>query len=442
MSHDSLENDAKRIGGRSPAADQLAAALAGFGRPRLFAGVPLERRLADGRRIASIDMLRGLAALLMLLDHTRFFFSGGPAWPTELGQMSAGGFAMSWITGLCAPVFVFLTGAGTYLRLAAGHSKRDVARFLATRGFLLITLDLSIVPLLKWFACDPHWLATGPLWAIGWSMMALAGMVFLRVGTVAIIGMAIVFLHNAFDGIQADQLGVLRGLWIVLHEPGVVQLTSGTSLELHWPLVPWIGVIACGFALGELYRLPDDLRRTMLLAMGANLLVWFLILRVFNFYGDPAPWSSQDGVVRSVMSFFNCTRFPPSLCHLLVTLGLALLLLGLFDREMSVRWQRLTVFGSVPLYFYLVHWPVVHLLAVGVSFLRDLPVNWLFRAPDPTLPANDVAFGRGAGWQPQFGVDLPTVFLIWVLVTVIMYPGCVRYAKLKFVRRPRWASYF
>jgi uncharacterized membrane protein len=313
---------------------------------------------------------------------------------------------------------------------------------LITRGFLLITLDLAIVPVLKWFTCDSHWLATGPLWAIGWSMLALSGMIFLRVGSVAAIGIAIVFLHNIFDGVHADQLGVFRSAWIVLHEPGVVHLTSGTSLELHWPLLPWIGVIACGFALGELYRLPDDLRRTMLLALGANLLVTFLILRVLNFYGDPAPWSSQDDVLRSVMSFFNCTKFPPSLCYLLLTIGPAVLLLGWFDRELPARWQRLTVFGSVPLYFYLLHWPVLHLLAIGLSLFREQPARWLFHAPDPALLPTDAAFGRGAGWQPQFGLDLPTVFLLWAVAAVIMYPGCVRYAKLKFVRRPRWASYF
>ncbi len=422
--------------------DRLAAALAGIGRPKLFAGVSLETQLANGRRIAPLDILRGMAALLMLLEHTRVFFGNSPLRSMELSQVSAGEFAVSWITGLSAPLFVLLAGAGLFFRLASGQSKRDVSRFAFSRGLLLVTLDLAIVPLLKWFTFDPHWLSTGPLWAIGWSMVVMSGLIYLRVGTVAVFGMAIVFLHNLFDGISADQLGFLRPLWILLHEPGIVQITSGTALELRWSIVPWLGVMACGFALGELFRLPRDLRRTMLLAMGANLLVWFLILRVLNFYGDPAPWSSQDDALRSVMSFFNCTQFPPSLCHLMVSIGLGLLLLAVFDRDVSARWRPLTIFGSVPLYFYVVHWPMLHLFAIGLTLWRELPTAWLFQPPNMAVLSTDAAFGRGTGWQPNFGLDLPTVFLIWVLAAIIMYPGCMRYARLKFVRRPRWGSYF
>jgi hypothetical protein len=221
-----------------------------------------------------------------------------------------------------------------------------------------------------------------------------------------------------------------------------VQIAGGTSVELNWPLLPWFGVMACGFALGELYRLPNDLKRTMLLAMGANLIVWFLILRVLNFYGDPAPWKSQDDAGHSVMSFFNCTAAPPSLCFLMSSLGPALLLLALFERQSKVRFLRLAVFGSVPLYFYCALWLMLRAIAVGMTLLRGQPMGWLFHTPDRALPETDVAWGRGLGWQPQFGFDLPTVVLIWLVASLVMYAGCVRYAKLKFVRRPRCASYF
>jgi uncharacterized membrane protein len=403
-------------------------------RPKsLFTGVSLETQLQGGRRVEPVDIVRGIAAVLMALETTRFYLSDASVAPTDLMNRPAL-FFTTLLTSFAAPIFVLLAGAGVYFRIASGQTRRAVSSFLIARGLLLIVLDFTIVPLATWFNYDPYHLTTGPLWAIGWSMLALAGLVRFRVGVVAGIGMAIVFLHNLLDGVQSADLGVFGGVWMFLHEPGPVWILPQTTLNITWPVLPWIGVICCGYALGELYRLPNEMRPTMLIAVGANLFVTFLILRGLNFYGDPTPWSAQETRIQSVISFLNCTRAPASLCNLLLTSSPGLVLLGLFDGGVSKRWQRLAAFGSVPLYFYLLHIVVTHVLAIGITMFRGFPVTWLVHLPDET--------GRGAGWQPQFGVELALVYVITLIALAALYPGCYRYAKLKFLHRPRWASYF
>jgi uncharacterized membrane protein len=390
---------------------------------------------AAARRVAAIDMLRGAAIVLMVVNHALFYFDDTPIAPIKIDEVRPTWFFASWLLQFCAPVFALLAGTGAYLRLAAGRSKAEVSRFLATRGLMLIILELFIMPLVKWFNFDWQHLSAGPLWALGWSMIALGGLIFFRVGIVTIVGLAIVVLHNAFDRIHADSLGALAGLWNVLHEPGAVAIGSWFGLDVSWPLLPWVGVMACGFGIGELYRVPAHLRRTMLAGMGLNLFASFLILRFFNLYGDPVEWSRQDTFVRSVMSFVHCTQQPPSLCFLLMTLAPALLLLGWFEGRRSWRLEALAALGCVPLYCYVAHWLMLHALAIGIAVMRGKPTGWLFQVPDD-------ATGRGANWQPDFGIELTLAILLGLAATAVLYFSARRYAQLKFLRRPRWASYF
>jgi uncharacterized membrane protein len=387
------------------------------------------------RRLAAIDMLRGLAVVLMVLDHARFYFDNSAALPTDIGEARPTLFFAHWLLQFCAPIFVMLTGTGAYLRLASGRSKPAVAKFLATRGLMLVAIDVFIVPLVKWFDFDLQHLRTGPLWAIGWSMVGLSALVFLRTGIVAIAGMGIVLLHNALDGIHPDSLGPLAGLWVVLHQTGGVRMGSWLSLAIAWPVLPWLGVMACGFGLGELYRLPAQLRRAMLAGSGLNLLVMFLVLRTLNLYGDPAPWSPQPTTAQTVMSYVNCTRQPPSLCYLLMTLGPALLLLAWLEGRRSARLEILAALGCVPLYCYLAHWLLLHALAVGIAVLRGQSTSWLFHMPD--APG-----GRGSLWKPAFGVELTLALLLGAAALAVLYFSARRYALIKFLRQPRWASYF
>jgi uncharacterized membrane protein len=391
--------------------------------------------VAAARRIAAIDMLRGAAIVLMVLDHARFYFDNTPIEPIQIDEVRPTWFFVQWLLQFCAPVFALLAGTGAYLRLAAGRSKREVSKFLATRGLILIILDLFIMPLVKWFNFDWLHLSAGPLWALGWSMIGLAGLIFFRVGVVTIVGLAIVVLHNALDRIHADSLGAMSGLWKVLHEPGAVAIGPWIGFDVSWPLLPWVGVMACGFGLGYLYRIPMHLRRTMLAGMGLNLLVWFLIFRGFNLYGDPLDWSRQDTFVRSMMSFVHCTQQPPSLCFLLMTLAPALLLLGWFEGRRSWRLEALASLGCVPLYCYVAHWLLLHALAIGISVMRGKPTGWLFQAPVE-------AGNRAANWLPDFGIELTLAVLLGLAATAALYFSARRYAQLKFLRRPRWASYF
>ncbi|MCC7085647.1 MAG: DUF1624 domain-containing protein [Pirellulales bacterium] len=402
--------------------------------PLKFASSPVGT-VSAARRIAAIDMLRGWAVVLMIFDTTLYYLDDTPIGPMEIAKIRPTLFFTQWLLLFCPPIFALLAGTGAYLRLAAERSKRTVSGFLATRGLILVVIDLFIVPLLKWFHFDLQRLSTGPLWALGWSMVALGCLIWLRVGTVAVAGLLIVASHNALDGIHAGSLGALSGLWTVLHEPGTVRVGEWLALEVTWPLLPWLGVMACGYGLGELYRIPGDQRRMMLAGVGSNLLLMFLILRSFNFYGDPAGWSRQATLLRSVMSFVNCTAQPPSACYLLMTLGPAVLFLAWFEGRRSWRLDGLAALGCVPLYCYLAHWLMLHALAIGLAVMRGQPTLWLFQVPEkPT--------GRGFNWQPAFGVELTIAMLLGLAAMVVLYFSARRYAQLKFLRGPRWISYF
>lgn len=398
------------------------------------------KRLGHGVRLPSIDMLRGIAVVLMVLGNSRVYFGQQSVMPPgrisipDVNDTDLGNFIISWIVSASAPIFVLLAGMGAYLRLLGSETKRDVARFLALRGLLLIAIDIIVVPILKWFYFDPSHFEVGALWAIGWGMIALSGLLYFRIGLVAIVGLVIVVGHNALDQISFDGDGLLGSLTTILFRPGRVTIGQWLAIQVNWPILPWLGVMACGFAMGELYRLPVSMRRTMLRGIGLNLIFMFAILRAFGFYGDPNPWQSGDTFMQSAMSYLNCTKHPPSLCFLLMTLGPALAWLGWIENRRSPKLEKLATLGCVPLFCYLGHWLVLHTLALAVMLGRGLPTCWLFSLPHPDT-------GRGVGWQADFAVATPLVLVIGAATVVFLYLSARRYARIKFFRRPRWASY-
>jgi uncharacterized membrane protein len=383
-------------------------------------------------RIQSIDLVRGVIIILMALDHVHDFFGDLVARPTDLARTTAALFFTRWITNICAPVFCLLTGTSAYLTLQR-MSKRQLSGFLLTRGLWLIFLEVVVMRFALQFNFDYHATIITVLWALGWAMIALAALIWLPTWAIALFGITLVAGHNALDGLRANAFGKLSALWSVLHEPGIIINGGQSVVFVAYPLIPWIGVAALGYALGSSYRWNTERRRALLLWLGAGLVAAFLVLRLLNVYGDPLSWSRYDSPVWTVMSFVNTTKYPPSLLFLLMTLGPALLLLRLFEGRVARFFGPASIIGRVPLFFYVLHFFLIHLLAVAASYVRYGKVSEMFQSPD----LGHFPFSQPPGW----GSSLAVVYLLWVAVVIVMFPLCRWYANMKRSRTDWWLSY-
>lgn len=411
-------------------------------------------------RLDGIDLLRGLVIVLMALDHTKdFFLKSGYLGDSNPAATPLALFFTRWVTHYCAPTFVFLAGVGAFLSHRQGDPKERLAGYLCLRGLLLVFLELTVVK----FGWSWHWPLQGGtmlqvIWAIGWSMILLSFLVWLPSWFVGLIGVGIIFGHNQFDGFNGlkllqvdwglaqfcgvkadwqDFFGDKGWLWDLLFVSGRA-FAPGKSVFFNlYPIIPWFGVLAAGYGLGAIFRWEPKDRRTLLGFLGVLLIGLFLVIRYQNGYGDPRHWQSQKEELRTVLSFINCTKYPPSLCYLLMTLGPALICLACFDYLMEVlRWPSspeqsngnmarypkaflrgvsgfFLVFGKVPLCFYLLHLPLIHWLAKRTA-------DYLGQKPSP--------FSMG---PLSKGFELPTVYGVWVCVLLLLFLPCLGYGWLK-----------
>jgi uncharacterized membrane protein len=366
--------------------------------------------------------------ILMALDHTRDFFGMPGAAPTDLATTTPALFATRWITYFCAPVFFLLTGTGSFLALSR-RSTRGLSWFLLTRGVWLIFLEVVVLRCFAYqFNVDYRLTMLLVLWALGWSMIALSALVYLRVAAVGAIGVAMIASHNLLDGVRWS-----NPIWSILHVPGFILNTPDHSVFVAYPLIPWIGVTAVGYALGQVYSWDVTRRRRVLMRLGVALSAAFVVLRLVNLYGDPSRWAAQPRAAFTVISFLNTTKYPPSLLYLLMTLGPSLIVLALVDRGTPAALRPALVFGRVPLFYYALHFMVIHLLAVAVCFVRFGTAHWMFASPDVA----HYPFTAPPGW----GYSLPVVYLIWAAVVVATYPLCRWYSGVRGSRRYPLLSY-
>jgi uncharacterized membrane protein len=369
-------------------------------------------------RIDAVDWLRGLVMVLMALDHVRDYFSNLRVNPED-PSASPALFFTRWVTHFCAPTFVLLAGSGAYLYGAGGRPRLELARFLLSRGLWLVFLGLTLVRFSVTFNFDYHFLFGEVIWVIGWSMVLLSALVWLRAWAVGLLGVVIVAGHNALDSVTAEQLGLPGWLWTVLHRQGIVEMRPGYFFFVIYPLLPWFGVLAAGYGLGPLLRL--ERRRQILLTLGLALTAVFVALRWSNLYGDPRPWEPMGDGLRTLMSFLNCTKYPPSLLFVCMTLGPALVALALADPPAGPLARPLVTFGRVPLFYFLVHFLLIHAAAVAVALVRHGRCDWLLANPGPGAPPP----------PPDAGFGLAGVYVVWVLVVLAMYGPCRWYAGVK-----------
>ena len=384
-------------------------------------------------RLESVDLLRGLVMVVMALDHTRDYFHFGALQggnPLDLEHTTTAIFLTRWITHFCAPIFSFLAGTGVFLAMTRGKSKREMSWFLISRGAWLVLLELTYVKWAWTFALDPHLYLGAVIWVLGWSMIVLAGLIHLPLWAVATFGLGLIGLHNAFDGVKPEAFGSWNGIWRVLHVRGLVAITPTLTLRAGYPFIPWIGVMAAGYAFGAVYQWDAAVRRKWLVRLGLGCLLLFVFLRATNLYGNLWPRPPQPTVLRTVLATLDATKYPPSLCYLLMTLGPGLLLLAWFERGTPAGLKPALVFGRVPFFYYMLHIPLIHGLSSAFFHWRYGRADFVGFLPEAPPPADA-------------GLSLLQTYLVWATVVLMLYPVCRWFADYK--RRHRdvaWLSYF
>src|SRR5580765_7384224 len=390
-------------------------------------------------RLVSVDVLRGLVMVIMALDHARDFLTSVQTPPEDLAHTSGALFFTRFITHFCAPVFAFLAGTGAFLATRRGRSVQQVSRFFLTRGLWLLLLEFTIVDFAWGFV---PWAHGGVIWILGWSMIAMALIVRLPVRWIAVLGLSMIATHNLLDPINPASFGRFYWLWMLLHTPGRIPVSATFSFSVRYVLIPWVGVMAAGFAFGSLFHRPD--RRKWILRIGVSATLLFFVLRAINLYGNgiaglpfgyprsAGPWSVQPTLSLTVVSFFNTLKYPPSLDYLLMTLGPSMILLGLLDGAKAERGlsRIFLVFGRVPLFYYVLHIYLLHLLAIVVALLFHQPV-W-----HGTIIADFAQRPNG------YGHGLPFVYAIWILAVAILYIPCRWFMEFRSRHRDwTWLSY-
>lgn len=383
-------------------------------------------------RVESIDILRGLLMILMALDHTRQFFTNARIEPTDPLLSWPALFLTRWITHLCAPGFIALAGTSIYLQRAKGRSAEYMTRKVFGRGLWLIFVELAVVNFAIYLNYRSHMLQV--IWVIGVSMLVLAFLQRLSVGWVAAYGLIVIGLHNTLDGINAAQFGKFAWLWMLLHEHGKILLHGRSFVLVEYPLLPWTGVMALGYAFGAVVAKEPRWRERWCVMVGTISLVVFAVLRAKHLYGDPRPFQKLGDTFRSTMSFLDVTKYPPSLEYLLVTCGILLLIYAGIDRLVKAQQAKrpleiARVYGTVPFFFYVIHLYLIHFLLIPVALViaHRLHVP-LPQADDAQIPA----------W---WGFSLPVVYAIWIAVVAVLYRPCEWFSSLKLSRRDWWLSY-
>lgn len=376
------------------------------------------------RRLNSVDILRGLVIVIMTLDHVRDFFTTVRFDAADLTRTNAALFLTRWVTHFCAPTFVLLAGTSAWL---AGRrkSRGELAGFLLTRGAWLLLLEFTVISFAWYFNFSFEvGFRAQVIWAIGISMIVLAGLVYLPRPAMLTFAVVVIAGHNLLDGISPEAAGPFAALWTMLHVQAAI---PGFPLFVTYPLLPWIGVMALGYLLGPVLDLPPEQRRATLVRLGLAMIGAFVLLRLVNGYGDPVAWSSQRTGLLTFFSFINVTKYPASLQFTLMTLGPALMALALIERLRGPVSEWLQLFGQVPLFYYVVHLYLIHLLAIGAGMLQGFQVDemaTIYRR----LPLT-------------YGYGLLVVYLVWGAVVGTLFPLCRWFRARKQGGRGWWWAY-
>lgn len=384
------------------------------------------------QRIQSIDILRGVVMLIMALDHARDFihFAGPNGDPTDMATTTPILFFTRWITHFCAPTFVFLSGVSAYLA-GLRRTKSELSDFLIKRGLWLILVELVIITLAFTFNPLYNLFILQVIWAIGFSMVILGLLVRAPLIVIGVIGGLIFFGHDILDYLKLPDSGteyVLLRLFFTAH--GTILPINQTHFVFDlYALIPWTGVMLLGYVFGQLYKPSFDQqkRKNILLYVGLSLLTLFLILRVYNFYGDPAPWSVQHNGTYTLLSFFNVSKYPPSLMYLCMTIGTSLVILSITENVHNKLTRIFIVYGTVPFFYYILHFYLLHIITVIFFYASGFNNSQIYDPKSPFL------------FRPStFGFNLGIVYLVWLFVIIVLYFPCRWFSKYKKTHSQWW----
>ena len=380
-------------------------------------------------RVTSIDMLRGIVMVLMALDHVRDYFHYDAFFfdPTDLSQTSPALFLTRFVTHFCAPVFVFLAGTSAFF-VGQKRDKKSLSTWLLKRGIWLIIAEFTIIKFAWYFQLDFTDNLLQVIWILGFSMICLAGFIHVPKKLMIVISLIVIFGHNAFDSF-APTGTVTAPLWALLHQFNLIFLGKAVFF-VGYPIIPWIFVMPLGYHFGELYlpSVDSDFRIKKLLKIGLTLTILFFVIRGVNLYGDPYIWSSQKSLSFTIMSFFNISKYPPSLIYLLITLGPSIIFLSYAEKWQGSFSMKLVTIGRVPMFYYIVHIYAIHLLATVAAVMTG-------------FSASDMVISKWVTMHTPlqgYGFDLWVTYVIWIGLIIALYPLCSWYDSYKSNNRDKW----
>jgi uncharacterized membrane protein len=380
----------------------------------------------DVNRINSIDIARGFVMVIMALDHVRDFMhtTSMSQSPTDLQTTTTLLFMTRWITHLCAPTFVFLSGVAAYISFRRINNLAESRSFLIKRGIWLVILEFTFINFAIWFDIHFRLMIMEVISAIGLSFVVLAFLLKLRSRTIGIIGLTIIFCHNLLQLVPIPENPISIFFSSVLFRPFLLKVTSGLSIFTAYPLIPWLGIILAGFACGELFEISAEKRTKLFLRIGVFALTLFTLIRFLNIYGDPVKWTVQKSGLFTILSFINTTKYPPSLLFDLLFLGLTFMVLFVSEKMKNRFTEFLSVYGRVPLFYFIVHLFIIHSLMFVMLHLQG-------------IAGSDFIFGPFNNGRPKtgVGVELPAIYLIWLSVVLLLFPLCKWYGNYKSQHR-------
>jgi uncharacterized membrane protein len=360
--------------------------------------------------------------VIMALDHVRDFMhiysmSGDP---TNLETTTALLFFTRWVTHLCAPTFVFLSGVSAYISFKRKGNTSESSRFLLSRGIWLVILEFTFINFALWFDIYYRLLLMEVIAAIGLSFIVLSLLLKVHSRIIGAIGIIIIFGHNLLQGLPLPENPLAAFIASVLLRPNLIQLTSATSFFSAYPLIPWLGILLAGFACGEFFEMDEAKRKKLFLKIAVFTLSAFAVLRFLNFYGDPVKWVEQKSTLFTFLSFINVTKYPPSLDFTLLFIGFTFLILYITEKSDNRVSNFFSVYGKVPLFYFIIHLYLIHLLMFAMLFIQGFGIN-------------DLVFGLFSNGRPKSGggVELSVIYLIWLAVVLLLYPVCLWYGNYK-----------
>lgn len=385
------------------------------------------------KRINSIDIVRGIVMVIMALDHVRdmMHINSITQSPTNLETTTPVLFFTRWITYLCAPAFVFLAGTSAYLSNKKKNNIELSRSFLLKRGLYLILLELVVVNFALYFDPGFHTIIFEVIATIGFGFIIVGLLLKASLKTIGIIGLVIIFGHNLVAFIPFANGSILKSVVSLFFSPGAFPLFAGSVFVMAYPPIPWLGIMLIGYASGKSFELPVAKRKSLFIKIGSIAILLFIVIRFINIYGDPVKWSSQKSDLFTFLSFMNVTKYAPSLLFCLITLGIMFLLLALAERPMNKVFKIVSVYGKVPLFYFLIHFFLIHFIMVALMFLQGF--SW------SQMDFASGTFGRPKGLQS--GVELWVIYLIWISVVIMLYKPCLWFGNYKSAHKQWWLKY-